>query len=186
MAWPTTVRYETDVTDGYDSQGSADGLWNAVQVRWTDINGQVQTTRRTSTVAALTNAGITRETLLDLGYDIGSLANAQQIGDQFLALHGVAANAGRLTVARPVHDLITGMTVMPWQIKAGELIRVRGVLPRVDALNATARDGTTVFRIWSREYDIGTAAATLELDSSFLTQARLVATLARQQITRRS
>lgn len=185
VQWPTSVRYEADVSDGFSSPGSGDGLFNAVRVRWTDVKGGIRTTRRTSTVAELTAAGLTREAFLDLGTDIGNPANADQIGDQFLLQHADAPNAGRLTVARPIRDLAQGRMVMPWEIKAGELIRVRGVLPRIDALNPVARDGVTVFRIWSKEYSVARAAASLELDSSYLNTAQILADLARNRITRR-
>lgn len=183
--WPTTVRYETDSADGFDSPGSADGLYNAVRLRWRDNKGAIKGTQRTSTVTELTAAGLTREAFLDLGDDIASTAQANQVGDKFLAAHASAPNAGRLTVARPIYDITNGRRVMPWEIKAGELIRVRGVQPRVDALNATARDGVTIFRIWAKEYSAADAAATLELDSSYLTTARMLADLARNRITRR-
>src|SRR5262245_33565419 len=49
-AWPSAVRYECDVVDGFDSPGSAAEVWNAVRVRWTDASGAQQLTRRTSTV----------------------------------------------------------------------------------------------------------------------------------------
>jgi len=62
---------------------------------------------------------------------------------------------------------------------------VRGVLPRVDALNPTARDGVTIFRIWTKEYSASQAAATLELDSSHMSTAQMLADLARNRITRR-
>jgi len=183
--WPTVVRYEADVLDGYDAPGSADGLYDSVMVRWRDTKGAVRTTRRTSSVPVLTAAGIPRQAMIDLGDDIGSSTEATQAGDQYLAEHAYAPNAGRLTVARPVLDLVTGRMVQPWEIKAGELIRVRGILPRIDALNASARDGVTVFRIWSREYRVSSAAATLELDSYSATTARALADLRSRPVTRR-
>lgn len=183
--WPTAVRYEADVTDGFDSPGSADGVYNAVRVRWRGPDGQILSTRRTSTVPALVAAGITREAQVDLGDELGSRTNAQQTGDKFLAEHATAPNAGRLTIARPITDLYTGARVQPFEIKAGELIRVRGVLPRLDSLNATARDGTTVFRVWSKEFTARTASATLELDSYSVTTARALADLRARPDTRR-
>lgn len=185
VAWPTTIRYEAEIFDGFSSPGSADGLYNAVNARWKDQAGSTKFTTRTATVEALTNAGLTRTGFVDLGEEAGTLANAQQAGDKWLAEHGVAPNAGTLVVARPLMDLYTGMSVMPWEIKPGNLIRVRGVQPRIDALNATDRDGVTVFRIVSREYSAGSAAATLELDSYALTTSRALATLTAQPQTRR-
>lgn len=184
-AWPTKVRYETDVLDGYTAPGSADGLYNAVNVRWRDTRGRVRSTRVTAAVPVLDTEGIVREASLDLGDDLGSAAEATQAGQQYLAEHATAPNAGRLTIGRPVLDLVRGRMAQPWEIKAGELIRVRGILPRVDALNASTRDGSTVFRIWSKEYDAGTALATLELDSYAHSTARALADLRNRPVTRR-
>lgn len=176
VAWPTAPRYEADITDGFDSPGSADGLYNAVRVRWRDEAGQIKSTRRTSTVAVLTAAGLTREAIVDMGDDLGNSANAVKAGDQFLAEHQLPPNAGRLTIARPVLDIVSGRVVMPWEIKAGELIRVRGLPTRVDVINpALTRDGITVFRIVAVEYATATAAATLELDSYVPSTARTLA-----------
>ncbi|MGA4726298.1 hypothetical protein ACPB67_02660 [Micromonospora taraxaci] len=179
---PTVVRYEADAVDGYDSQGSADGLYNAVSVRWRDSKGVPQVTVRTSTVPALTDAGLTRQGSIDLGSDLGSLAAAQRAGDQWLADRRVTPNAGRLRIARPILDLQTGRMVMPWEIRPG-LIRVRGILPRPDALNATTRDGVTVFRIVGGEFRASDAAVTLDLDSYAPSTAQQLATT-RQQLAR--
>lgn len=184
--WPSVVRYEADATDGFDSPGSADGLYNAVRVRWRDpAGGLVRTNRRTQSVAELTAAGITREAIIDLGDDLASSANADRVGDNFLDDHEHPPNAGTLTVARPIMDLVTGHRVWPWEIRPGNLIRVRGVLPRVDSLNATARDGASVLRIVSNTYDTSRAAATLELDSYSATTARALADLRGRPATRR-
>jgi hypothetical protein len=185
VARPTAVRYEADLLDGYDSQGSADGLYNAVTVRWREPSGRARTTVRTSTVPALTAAGLTRQASIDLGAEVGSATAAAQAGDKFLAEHQYPPNAGSLRIARPILDLQTGRMVMPWEIRPG-LIRVRGILPRIDALNASDRDGVTVFRIVSAEYRASDAAATLELDSYARTVPRMVADLMRSMSSARA
>lgn len=164
-AWPSTVRYEVDLIDGYAGVGSGSDLFNAVRVRYRDSTGQVRTVRRTQTVAALDTAGLTREHFIDLGDEVATLANANQIGDQFLAEHAYAPNAGRLTIARPVLDYVTGRMVQPWEIRPGYLIRVRGLSPRPDVLNLSARDGVTTFKIAAVDYSTNSAAADLDLDS---------------------
>lgn len=184
--WPTTVRYEADVRDGYDGPGSADGLYNEVTVRWRDVNGQTRTTTVTQSVPQLTAAGLTRSPQpLDLGDNVGSAAAATQLGQQFLAEHRYPPNAGRLTIARPILDLSTGQWVSPWEIRPGYLIRVRGVLPRIDALNTSSRDGVTVFKIAAMEFRASDAAATLELDAYSASTSRALADLLRRPDTRR-
>jgi hypothetical protein len=178
--WPAEVRYEADLGDGYTAAGSAEGLYNAVNVRFRDQGGTISIFRFTSTVPALDDAGLTREATLDLG-EAGSAAAAITAGNNFLADHQAPPNAGRLTVARPVRDLVAGRTVAPWEIRPGALLRVRGILPRTDALNATARDGVGVFRVVAVEFRASDAAVTLELDSPAPSIARAVADLQAQR-----
>lgn len=165
-AWPASVRYEASAKDGFESPGSATELYNAVSVRWRDKDGMIKRTRRTQTVQVLTDAGLTREPSIDLGDEIGSSANAVRMGDQFLADHASAPNAGTLTVATSILDVTNGRMVQPWEIRPGGLIRVRDVLPRVDALNATARDAVTIFRVVATEYNARSNECRLSLDSS--------------------
>ncbi len=181
---PSSVRYEADVTDGYDSQGSADGLYNAVSVRWRDSSGGIRTTTRTASVPILDAAGLTRTGSIDLGTDAGSSSAAQRAGDRWLADRQFPANAGRLRIARPVLDVQSGRMVQPWEIRPG-LIRVRGILPRPDGLNGVSRDGVTIFRIVSSEYRASDASVTLELDSFARTTPRLIANLTRRVVPTR-
>lgn len=177
-SWPTTVRYEADVSDGFDSPGSGQGLWNRARVRYRDVRGRGITVLRTQTVQELTDAGLDREAFLDIGND-RTTSDANQAGDVFLAEHRTPPNAGTLTIARPVVDLVAGGMAQPYEIRPGSLIRVRGVLPRVDNLNATDRDGLTVFRIVGVTYRASDATAQLELDSYPLTVAQALAALKR-------
>jgi hypothetical protein len=181
--WPTTVRYEADVLDGYESSGSAAELFNAVNVRWVDAGDRVRSTRRTQTVPELDAAGRTREASIDLGDEASTSANANRVGDEFLAEHRYPPNAGRLTIARPILDLERGMMVEPHEIEPGYLVRVGGILPRIDALNPTARDGVTVFKIAAMDYHTSAAAAALELDSYPQTVSRALARLAQHSPT---
>lgn len=184
--WPTSVRYEASVVDGYDGPGSAAGLYNEVTVRWRDTRGQTRTTTVTQSVPLLTAAGLTRSPKpIDLGDNVGSSADATQAGQQFLAEHRYPPNAGRLRIARKILDLQTGTMVAPWEIRPGYLIRVRGVLPRIDALNNSTRDGVTVFKIASMEFRASDAAATLDLDTYAASTARALADLLGRPETRR-
>lgn len=179
-AWPTSVRYECDAVDGYTSTGSADGLFNRVSVRRTDWRGWPRITVRTATVPVLDDAGLIRQDTVNLGSDATSIGNTIRAGDQFLSEHATPPNAGTLTVARPIYDHDRGTSVMPWEIRPGTLIRVRGIQPNTNSLNATDRDGVTVFRIVGVNFDTSTAAATLELDSYPPTVARALAQLAKR------
>lgn len=184
--WPTVnPRYQVDTIEEFDSPGSSDGLYNAVRVRYKDARGKVRTRRRSQTVQALTDAGLSREAFIDLGDNLGSAADADRVGDQFLAEHAAPPNAGTLTVTRPVRDLTTGRLVDPWELRAGELIKVTGVKPSQDSLNANTRDGVTTFRMVEADFDSATGSARLALDTYPVTVSRALAKLAKNRITRR-
>lgn len=185
VPWPSTVRYEADTIDGFDSPGSATDLYNAVDIRWRDGSGRIRHTVRTQFVQQLSDAGLTRTSYIDISDEMGSLINAQYIGDNFLAEHEFPENAGTLTVARPILDNDTGRMVQPWEIVPGGLIRVRGVNPRVDALNPDGRDGITIFRVISTEFNTDQASASLELDSYNRTIARQLAGLTTARLRKR-
>lgn len=172
---PTTVRYEADVDDGYSAPSSANEVYNAVTVSYTDGLGVKTYTRVTSTVQDLDDAGLTREAYLNLDASADA-ADATQAGTEFLAEHARPPAQGRLTVARPIQDLTAGRMTHPWEIKAGELIRVRTLSAKPQALTATGRDGESVFRIVSVEYDASTAQAVLELDEYTRATSRALAT----------
>lgn len=163
--WPTSVRYEAGAEDGLSMVGSNADLYNEVVVRYRDSLGQVRWVTRTQTVQVLTDAGKTRGGFLDLGDEVSTEDNAVQAGDEFLTEHQYAPASGRLTIARPILDTVSGRMVMPWEIRPGYLIRVRDLNPRPSVLDATARDGQTVFKIVGVDYATTDAAVQLELDA---------------------
>lgn len=175
--WPTTVRYEATLDGGANLPGSATELYNWVIVRYRDASGITQTIARNLANATLDPEGITRVAYMDLGSDVGTLAYAQEAGDNFLAAHAVPKNAGTITIDRPIRDLHTGRMVQPWEIEPAHLIRVRGVESYPDALNADSNDGLTVFRIWTSTYTSESNSAVLELDSAELTTTNALAAL---------
>lgn len=178
-AWPNTPRYEYTVRDGFSGPGSANQVYNRVGVRHRLPDGTIELNESTQTVASLDDVGLIRKAFIDIGDNTGSDANAVRVGEQFLAEHGVPPNAGRLTVAGSVLDTTWGRRVKPWEIIPGELIRVRGVLPHVNALNPDGRDGITIFRIMAVTFRASTATAELELDSDPLTVTQAIADLTR-------
>lgn len=177
QAWPAIVELEATTEDGFDSPGSTTDLYDKVNVRWRDILGRIRRTERTNTVPLLSDAGKTRTAFIDIADVMGDSLNADRVGDQFLAEHASPPNAGTLTVARPITNIEIGRTLQPWELPRhapGKLIRVRDVLPRGDALNATGRDAVTVFRVVGARYNARDNVATLDLDSSPRTLDRLL------------
>lgn len=183
--WPTTVRYEATLEDGGSFPTTAQELYNQVTVRWRNAAGATKTASVTSTNTLLDNAGILRSKIIDAADEIGSSAAATQLGTNFLAEHTYPPNAGSLTVNRPIRDLETGRMVLPHEIRAGELIRVRGVEGYPDALNASTNDGQTVFRIWSKAYNSDSDSATLELDTYSRTTANALGLLMTRRTRKR-
>jgi hypothetical protein len=185
VAWPTTtVRYEADLTD-IDAPAAAADLFDGVSVRYRDLNNRVQTPKFTQTVPELVRAGFSRTGFVDLGDEIGSVAAAARAADSFLDDHLFPPNAGRLTVTGPTADLQLGRYVEPWELRPGHLFAVRGIVPRVDGLNANTRDPVTTYRLRSVEYSTGSGSATLELDSYARTVARQLATTTTRPLVRR-
>lgn len=184
-AWPTEVRYEARGGDDFDQPGSDTELVNEVKVRWRDVNGRTRSVTRTNQVQVLDDAGLTITRTLDLGDDVGSSAAAAQIGDTYLDEHAVAGNTGTVTIRTPIWDLVLGRLVEPWEIRPGNLIRLHGVAPTTDALDATDLDGNAVFPIWAVTYQLSSNSALLDLQREPRTLSGLLARVAKRAETRR-
>jgi hypothetical protein len=184
VPWPTAVRYEADVVDGFSAPASGNTLYNQVRVRWHN-RGFVHTSLLTQDVPQLTAAGLTRTAFIDLGDDASTQGNAYRVGYQFLEEHRYPVNAGRLTVRGPIVDLVLGRMVQPWEIRSGSLIRVRGIAANPNSLNNAGRDGVTVFKVAAVSYSTSDAAATLDLDSYAPSVTRALAALMKRPAIRR-
>jgi hypothetical protein len=185
VAWPTSVRYEADINEGFSAPASGNTIYNKCRIRYRDVRGNIRSTLRTRSVGTLTAAGFDRTAFLDLGDEASSLANAVRAGDQFLQEHQFAVNAGRLVVSRPIVDNVAGRMVAPYELRAGALIRVRGVESYPDALNRDGRDGLTIFKIAATSYSASDGTATLDLDAYAPSVSRALAALASRPPTRR-
>lgn len=168
--FPSGVRFGASTRyDLFESPGSMLDLYDRVKVRYLDRKGRVRFVTRTQTVPALAAAGLSRTApTINLADELGSVANANQAGDAFLAEHAYPPNAGTLTINRPIFDSVLGRNLWPWELvrhAPAQLIRVADVAPRPDGLNLTERDGATVFRVMNVTYSPGTGAV-LSLDSA--------------------
>lgn len=176
-AWPTTVKYEAGVEDGWESPGSAADLYNEVRVSWKDSVGRTRSTLVTATVDALDAVGLTRSAEIDLGQEVGTAASAASAGQAFLDEHNLPSQGGRLTIARPILNYDTGTLDDPWKIRPGGTIRLRGIDAQPNALNPGGRDGSTVFRIMAVSFRASDGTAELELDSDALSTSKAIALL---------
>jgi hypothetical protein len=187
VARDTVVSYEADIAlDEFDAPSTAADLYDKVRVRYQTTSGNIKNLQRTQTVPQLSAAEFSREGFLDLGSDVGSTNNATQAGDSFLAEHLYPVNAGTVRISRPLVNLQTGLAEQPWELKAGRLIRVRGVDPNIDSLNPAGRNGTTVFKVKSVDFGASDMTAVLELDTySRATSAALAALSRKPEVRRR-
>jgi len=181
--WPTEVRYEATVEDGFDSPAPTFEIFNKVKVRWRDARGRIKWTTMTQAIPMLDDEGIVREGFIDLGDEAGTSANATLAANNFLIEHRAPSSGGTLTVARPLRDITGARWVAPWEIKPGNLIRVRGI-EASRQLDDDTRDGVTVFRIVGVEAN-GEGQATLELDMFAQTEQRQLANLINKRTRRR-
>lgn len=179
--WPTTVRYEATVTDGFDSPAPTFELYNRCRVRWLDSAGRVKHTTIQQTVPELDSRGLTRWGYLDLSDEVGSDANALAAGWKFLLDHRAPSSGGTLSLTRPIRDLQGGWC-QPWEVRPGRLIRVRGV-EASRLLDDDTRDGNTVFRIVSVQVD-GDGTSQLELDMFTQTEQRALVDLSKKRLRR--
>jgi hypothetical protein len=184
VPWPTSVRYEADIVDGFSSPSSGNTVYNKIAVRYRN-RGTTRIRLSSQSVPALAAAGFDRVAFLDLGDEASGSTNAGRVGDQYMAEHRYPVNQGSLTVRTPILDMDTGRMVQPWEIRPGNLIRVHGVAPYPDALNSNGRDGNTIFKIAAASYSSADVSATLDLDSYSPSVARALASLVRRPVVRR-
>lgn len=180
--WPTDVALSGLDTglDTFSAPSSAADLYNEVRVRYKDAGGQSRMLLVQGDCPALTEAGLVRCGMLDLGSQIGNTDTAQAAGVAFLAAHQYPTNSGTIKVRRPIRDALSGRVLQPWQIRAGVLCRVRNLYPRPDDLN-TYSNGETVFRVSAVSYSTKDNEATLSLDSYSRSVSTALARLARAQ-----
>jgi hypothetical protein len=167
--WPaeTEVRYEVSTKDGYSAPGSDNDLCNRIAVEWVDATKDPpapQVTVRTTTVQALTDAGIVRDAeRITLPEGSGSLANAQRVGDAVLARLATPPRAATAVVNYPILDRTACKLVHPRQVIPGYNVRVR--------------ETGDVLRLTETEYDHDAGAVTLTLGTPVQSTDQIIARL---------
>jgi hypothetical protein len=182
--WGAQPRYEATTQDGIDLPGSSTDLYSRVTVQGIDPRGRVQSLVVETTDATVLRLldGLEREAEpIDLGSEVFSTANATRVGNQFLSANNTPPASGTLTVKRAIRDLLTGRIIQPWEIRAGSLIRVRGLSPTATGVTASDRDGATVFRVAGTSFRDSDQTASLTLDSRSYSIEQILARLARRR-----
>jgi hypothetical protein len=185
--WPTSVRYDVSVEDAeYSAPASAADLYERLNLQWIDAMRRVRNRVRTQTVPALAAAGLSRQAALSLGDQLGSDAQAIQAGDGWLAEHKVPSAAGTLEVTQPILDRDWARMVGPHEVRAGGLVRADGLSTDPAALVATARDGKSIFRVFSTDYSTsGGGRCRMALDTDPWSVRTALARLQRAKAARR-
>lgn len=169
-------RYEFMVwVDDYSSGAQDVDQFDVAVARWKSPGGLIKQTVTTQSIPEMTAVGRSRRIYQDLTDTTSSANNAAQANTVLLNDHRFPTNGGKLVVSRRVVDLFTGRTVEPWEIQPGYVARVSGMNPNRDALNSSPRNGSTLCRIVTNEYDGAAHAASLDLDSEPWSMFRAIA-----------
>lgn len=171
----TVPRYEAMVwVDQHESGTQQVDQYNRAVARWRTPIGNLRITVSTQTIPEMDAVGRTRTFFQDLSNTLGITENATQANATILEEHRYPQNTGRLTIERPVLDLWTGRYVQPYEVEPGCLIRLVGLDPNPDALNAATANGVTVCRIVQTDYDGGKNAVDCDLDGIPLSLLRAI------------
>ncbi len=161
-----TVRYEFIAwTDEYSASAQPVDQYNVAVTRYKSAIGVSKSVVSTQSIPEMVAMGRTRRIFQDLADDISNATNATQANAVILADHRFPQNGGRITLRRTVVDLWTGRRIQPYAIQPGYVARIVGVNPSVDALNNSPRNGSSLCRIVSVDYDADTHSADIGLDS---------------------
>lgn len=178
FAWierSAVVRYEALlVSDEYSAGAQEVDQYNRAVARWRTPIGNLRVTVTTQTIPEMDAAGRTRTFFQDLSNTMGITENAAQANATVLEQHRYPANTGSVSINREIVDRFTGRRVQPYEIEPGYMMRLVGIDPNPDALNATTPNGSTVCRIITNDYDSTSNAADLDLDGVPLSLFRAI------------
>lgn len=168
-------RYEAMVwTDEHSNGIQAVEQYNRAVARWRTPIGNLRITVTTQTIPEMDAVGRTRTIFQDLSNTLGNDVNAPAANATALEEHRYPQNTGRLTIDREIVDLHTGRRVSPREIVPGYLIRLVGLDPNPDALNASGANGSTVCRMVTTDYDGATDSVDCDLDGIPLSLLRAI------------
>ncbi|MGH1563027.1 hypothetical protein [Mumia sp. DW29H23] len=127
VPWPTKPRYELWSDDGIEFPGTESDLCDRVTVFYIDAKGRKQSTTVVTTdpvVLARLDGRQRSAPSATLPDGLGSAANAVKAAQAILANSNAVAQAGNVTIARRVKDLVTGNMLAPAALRSGEVARV--------------------------------------------------------------
>lgn len=157
----TRPRFILDGDDGMSLSGGDVELCNRVRVTYEDKRGRAMSVVVTSTVPALDAVGRIRwADALELGAEAGTAAEAQWVGEQWLASRNQPRLAGTVTIKTPLLDVLTGRVWEPWELPSVAAGQTALVAPmgleyptplRITEVGYADDDGTATLTLGSPE-----------------------------------
>lgn len=180
-------RYEFSArADEYQAGAQPVEQYNVAVAKWRTPNGTARFTTTVQSIPEMTAANRTRRFFQDLGQETSDSVNAGQANTAVLEEKRFPQNGGSITVARRIVDLYTGRRIEPFEIQPGYVARIVGVNPSRDALNDSPRNGSSLCRIVTNDYDSGSHSASIALDSEPWSMRRAIADVGKRRGPKRA
>lgn len=177
-AWPVIPRYEISTRDQYRSPGGDFELCNRIIVYWTDSKGVKQATPRGAYVPELGDRNPILAGAVDPAFvgrikdaepitlpdGLGSVDNAERIGDELLATRAAPPKSATAVIDRPLKNSETGLVEQPWEMEPGGLVRVRetGDVLRLTETRVSEPDSAVTFTLGEPQFSDDQRIARLE------------------------
>lgn len=161
---PWTDRYLLPRSSGiWDAEGSDVDLCNRIEVTWQTRSGRTRSLTVTAAVAVLGDRTRDAEPIV-LPAGIGSVPNAQRIGEKVLASLANPPASGAYTTTGRVYDKRWGRWVEPWEVQAGwkATLQETGETLRVTEVACSDDQGTAVLSLGQRSLTIEQRVARLD------------------------
>lgn len=170
--WDGPVRYVFR-TSQVELSGGANDLANRCLVKYIGTtygnSKTVWVAEVRANVRGLAESGVVRTMQLDLtseGLMSPDIARARAVAA--LRTAAQSSTAGRVTVTRPIYDMVQGRMVEPWEVEGGSPVVVADAplaFSRSTSLaESVGADGVSVFRARSVAYEASSNTATVSLD----------------------
>jgi hypothetical protein len=176
LARSDVPRYEfVTWVDDYEAGSQSVDQFDVAVTRWKSPTGVARSTVSTQSIPEMTAVGRSRRYFQDLTDAASNISQATQANSTVLNDHRFPQNGGKITVSRPVVDLFTGRRVQPYEIEPGYMARIVGVNPSRDAVNNSPRNGSSLCRVITTDYDSESNSVSIDLDSEPWSMYRAIA-----------
>ncbi len=152
---------------GVELDGGLDEVFNLALVVYERRDGVPASVVASGTVAELSARGELRATVVDVtGRGAMSESAAASAGLSELTKADAERTSGSVRVRVPVVDNWSGRRVMPWELRAGGMVRAWAPRdqPLVSNIVSTGLQGAGSYRATGVVFDVGSNTATVDLD----------------------